>query len=385
MIWSSFLRCAKRRWNIMIKMIHRYGAGSDHIKNNIIKGGNNMKHTKKLISMMAAAAMTASLTSFTAAAEEVPVVDLSDLTIGACVMSFEQEFMANLVVGYEEFIRQTNINMLITDGGNMEVAKQVTNVENYISSGVDGILCQAVSLAAMKDTLGAALDKGIPVGVYPYDRSVGATTYFGYDEYTWGHSLGECAAQWAEDHFGGEKIKVLSITSPQEEASIERSRGWIEAAEEGYGAENIEWIDVAATDATTCISATESALQANPDIKMVLALGDQYGLAAYEALNSSGLDLSDVFLGACDGTDEALELVAQDTVFRCDVANDRFVSEIGFYWVENMVKIILGMEYDDPFPITTMAVTIDNVEEYRSREPEYVISEDLIEFVNNQK
>ena len=51
------------------------------------------------------------------------VVDLSDITIGACVMSFEQEFMANLVVGYQEFMKQTGVNMLLTDGGNMEVEK----------------------------------------------------------------------------------------------------------------------------------------------------------------------------------------------------------------------------------------------------------------------
>ena len=48
-----------------------------------------------------------------------------------------------------------------------------------------------------------------------------------------------------------------------------------------------------------------------------------------------------------------------------------------------MVKIALGMDYDDPFPITTIAITKDNVDDYRSREPEYVISQDLIDFVNN--
>ena len=79
---------------------------------------------------------------------------------------------------------------------------------------------------------------------------------------------------------------------------------------------------------------------------------------------------STMFLGSCDGTDTVLDYVQQDTVYRCTVANDRYVSEIGFYWAENMVKIILGMDYDDPFPITTMAITHDNVEEYRSRAPQ---------------
>lgn len=90
-----------------------------------------------------------------------------------------------------------------------------------------------------------------------------------------------------------------------------------------------------------------------------------------------------MYLGSCDGTDTVLDYVQEDTVYRCTVGNDRFVSEIGFYWVENMVKIALGMDYDDPFPITTIAITKDNVDDYRSREPEYVISQDLIDFVNN--
>ena len=125
------------------------------------------------------------------------VIDLSDITIGASVMSLQHEFMANLVKGYNEFIKQTNCNIIITDGGNMEPEKQVTNVENYITQGVDGILCQCISVETMKDTLKTAMAQGIPVGIYPYDTSVGATTYFGYDEYVWGYSLGEAGAVWA--------------------------------------------------------------------------------------------------------------------------------------------------------------------------------------------
>lgn len=131
---------------------------------------------KKFLCLLLAAVMALSLVACGSqpAADETKtndktnyVVDLSDITIGACVMSFEQEFMANLVVGYQEFMKQTGVNMLLTDGGNMEVEKQVTNVENYISAGVDGILVQCVSLEALKDTLRQAIDKGIPVGVYP--------------------------------------------------------------------------------------------------------------------------------------------------------------------------------------------------------------------------
>ena len=318
----------------------------------------------------------------TPAANSDLVVDLSDISVGACVMSLRHEFMANLVVGYKEFMAQTNCNVIITDGGNMEPEKQVTNVENYIAQNVDGILCQCISVETMKDTLKHAMDVGIPVGIYPYDTSVGATTYFGYNEYDWGYSLGENAADWINSKLDG-SAKILNVITTLEEAAVQRSQGWQDAIKALCDESKLEWVTVEATSSEDAMATTESALQANPDVDMVLVYNDDMGIGAYQAIVQSGLDTTNMYLGSCDGTDTVLDYVQEDTVYRCTVGNDRFVSEIGFYWVENMVKIALGMDYDDPFPITTIAITKDNVDDYRSREPEYVISQDLIDFVNN--
>ena len=318
----------------------------------------------------------------TPAANSDLVVDLSDISVGACVMSLRHEFMANLVVGYKEFMAQTNCNVIITDGGNMEPEKQVTNVENYIAQNVDGILCQCISVETMKDTLKHAMDAGIPVGIYPYDTSVGATTYFGYNEYDWGYSLGENAADWINSKLDG-SAKILNVITTLEEAAVQRSQGWQDAIKALCDESKLEWVTVEATSSEDAMATTESALQANPDVDMVLVYNDEMGIGAYQAIVQSGLDTTNMYLGSCDGTDTVLDYVQEDTVYRCTVGNDRFVSEIGFYWVENMVKIALGMDYDDPFPINTIAITKDNVDDYRSREPEYVISQDLIDFVNN--
>ncbi|HIU74785.1 MAG TPA: sugar ABC transporter substrate-binding protein [Candidatus Pelethocola excrementipullorum] len=310
------------------------------------------------------------------------VTDLSEITIGASVMSLQHEFMANLVKGYEEFQKQTGVKILITDGGNMEPEKQVSNVENYISQNVDGILCQCISVETMKDTLKQAMDKGIPVGIYPYDTSVGATTYFGYNEYEWGEKLGESASDWIKTKLGG-KAKIINITTSLEEAAIERCKGWTDKINELCGEDSIDWNTVEATSASDAMTAAESALQANPDVDLLLVYNDEMGIGVYEAVKQSGLDTTNMFIGSCDGTDTVLDYVQEDTVYRCTVGNDRYVSEIGYYWVQNMVKISLGMEYEDPFPITTIAIDVDNVEEYRSREASYVLDEELQKLVKN--
>ena len=177
--------------------------------------------------------------------------------------------------------------------------------------------------------------------------------------------------------------KILNVITTLEEAAVQRSQGWQDAIKALCDESKLEWVTVEATSSEDAMATTESALQANPDVDMVLVYNDEMGIGAYQAIVQSGLDTTNMYLGSCDGTDTVLDYVQEDTVYRCTVGNDRFVSEIGFYWVENMVKIALGMDYDDPFPITTIAITKDNVDDYRSREPEYVISQDLIDFVNN--
>lgn len=318
------------------------------------------------------------------ATESPYVVDLSDITIGASVMSLQHEFMANLVVGYNEFQRQTGVNLIITDGGNMEPEKQVVGVENYITQGVDGILAQCISVDTMKDTLQRAMAEGIPVGIYPWDKTVGATTYFGYNEHTWGYSLGETAADWIKTKLDG-KATVLNLSTSLEPSAVERRQGWVDALNELVGEENIEYIEVEATSSEDAQTVVESALQANPQIDLVLIFNDEMGVGAYNAVVQSGLDTTNMFVGSCDGTDTVLDLVAADTVYRCTVGNDRYVSEIGFYWVQEMVKIVLGMPYDNPFPITTMSITKDDVEAYRSRPPTYVVDQEVIDFVNSKK
>lgn len=329
------------------------------------------------------AAPAAEVTEEKPAASEY-VVDLTDITIGASVMSLQHEFMANLVVGYNEFQKQTGVNLIITDGGNMEPEKQVVGVENYITQNVDGILAQCISVDTMKDTLQRAMAQGIPVGIYPWDKSVGATTYFGYNEHTWGYSLGETASEWIKTKLDG-KATILNLSTSLEPSAVERRQGWVDALKELVGDENIKWIEVEATSSEDAQSVVESALQANPDIKLVLVFNDEMGVGAYNAVVQSGMDTTDMFVGSCDGTDTVLDFVEQDTVYRCTVGNDRYVTEIGFYWVQEMVKIVLGMPYDNPFPITTMSITIDNVAEYRSRPPKYVVSQDVIDFVNAKK
>jgi ribose transport system substrate-binding protein len=319
------------------------------------------------------------------AKKEKKVTDLSNITIGTCVMSLQHEFMVDLVTGYNEFQKQTNLHLLVTDGGNMEPEKQVSNVENFISQGVNGILVQAIDINTLRDTINSAADKGIPLGYYPHTPGIRAATYFNYVEYDWGYQLGVEAAKWIKGRLGG-KAKVINLESSLEPSAIERAQGWRDAIAKECGESNITWVRIEAKTSEDAIANVERALQANPDAQMVLVFNDLLGAAAYQAVVQSGLNLSDFFVGSCDGTNSVLDLVEQpNSVFRCTIGNNRFVTEIGYHWLQNIVKAALKMPFDNPFPITTVAITADNVKEYRNRKPNYKLDPEIEAYLASLK
>ncbi|GHV72776.1 sugar ABC transporter substrate-binding protein [Spirochaetia bacterium] len=339
-----------------------------------------MKNYFKVIAVLLSFLALGSLASCNKSKGSKQTGDLSSLTIGTCVMSFQQEFMIDLVTGYKEFIRQTKANVILTDGGNMEPEKQVQNVQNFIAQKVDGILVQAIAIDVMRDTINQAYAQGIPIGYYPPNPGVNANTWFDYNEYDWGYQLGEEAAEWTQKKLNG-KAKVINVESNLEQAAQERARGWREAMQNILGKENVQFIILDAKTTENTMSVTESALQANPDARVVLVHSDDMCLGAYEAVVQSGLPQDNFFVGSCDGTTPVLELVEQNTVYRATVGNDRFVTEMGFYWIENIARAALGMPYDSPFPITTITLNYDNVKQYRARAPKYELSPEIVEYM----
>lgn len=310
--------------------------------------------------------------------------DLSFLSVGTCVMSFQQEYMIGLVEGYTEFQKQTGVNWTSTDGGNNEPEKQVTNVENLIESGVDTLIVQCVSVDAMADLLNQAGDKGIDVAYYPKDDAVtGAKAYLGYDEYEWGHLLGEAGAQWMQENYDADhKPVIINLTSTQEKNSIERCQGMQDAIAEVY--DDYEWIKVEGVGAEDAMTNIEAALQAHPDTDMILCYNDNTSTGAYQAAIQSGLDLSKFLIGSCDGTDTVLDLMLEEnSPFRVTIGNSYTVPEIGYRWMQNIVKCSLGLSYDEKFNVQVMPIWQDEVDDYRSKEAVFELDEELAEYIDN--
>src|SRR5512133_2578133 len=177
-------------------------------------------------------------------------------------------------------------------------AKQVADVENFISQGIDLLIISPNEAAPLTDVVAKAYDKGIPVVVL--DRKVNGdkyTEWIGADNSLIGKKAGEYIAKWCKD-------KNLS---PCNVAEIRGLEGSTPAKERGDGfrkgiagnpdvkiiaSQNADWLREKA------IPVSQAMFQANPDVNVVYAHNDPMAEAAIISAQNAGLNLDDLlFIG----------------------------------------------------------------------------------------
>ena len=153
---------------------------------------------------------------------------------------------------------------LIVSNADGDAQQQNSQMQSLVNQGVDGILLVAVDQSAIASATNGASSAGIPV--VTFDRALPDNTavafHTGLDSLADGKSCGAFMASKAD----GQPHKVLELLGAlNDQNAIDRSAGFEESLDASTN--NLEIIK-APTDwnADQALSATENALQANPDI-----------------------------------------------------------------------------------------------------------------------
>ena len=185
-------------------------------------------------------------------------------------------------------------------------------IDAAVAKGPDGLVVSVPDYDALQDSLAAATDAGIPIitinsGSDVY-QEIGALTHVGQDETVAGEGAG---AQLAEEG----ATKVICINQEVGNAGLDaRCAGAKEAIEEAGG--TLEVLQVDLNDAAGAQNTISSALQADPDIDGILALGPTGAAPALAAKQDVG---SDAILATFDLSPEVLDAIeAGDMAFAVD-------------------------------------------------------------------
>lgn len=242
------------------------------------------------------------------------------------------------------------------------VAKQIEQIENFITSGVDAIMVNAVDANAIENVCKQAQDAGIKVMCWD-DEMTNSDLNWLVSNYDVGVIVGQQAAEFINATFENGECEVAVLGYPQTPILLERENGIKDALAEN--APNAKVVaSQPAIDANEGLAAMENILQANPNVKVVCCIGGGGAVGANEALKAANMLADDVGVFAIDATDQELAAITAGEAIRMSVmltGTDVQRGEAAYGLILSMLDGTQAEKnvYRDAFPVTS-----ENVAEY---------------------
>lgn len=307
-------------------------------------------------------ATTAKAADSTAAATQADTTSGKSYKIGISVLTMSGQFFIDLVDAAKTEIESKGGELMVNDANNSSET-QIAALENFIQAGVDGIIVCAVDTQAAAPVIAEAKEAGIAV-VCLTSKVDGYDAYIGADEYQLGYTQGEAVGKWIAEHWGTtEEIEAATLNYDLLESVIQRKVGIMEGVQK-Y-APNVKFVaDATAADQTEGMTNTENFLQAHPNLRIVCGVSDGAALGAYEAFKAAQMtDPNKYIIAGVDATDEALDKISEGTIYQFTVNQNP--KGTGVQLVDTCIAVIEGGEYEKDNMPDLVAVTPDNISEYR--------------------
>ena len=168
--------------------------------------------------VLGSAAVVLSFTTAAMAADKVPT------TVGITVGTLANPFFTPLVAGAKAAVLAANPNATVnTVGADYELAKQSTQIDNFIASGANLIMVNAVDANAIAPAIERAKAKGIVVGAFDVSAKGADVTVM-----TNNKQAGEIACAFLADQLKGKGNAVI-INGPPVSSIVDRVSGCKEA------------------------------------------------------------------------------------------------------------------------------------------------------------
>lgn len=238
-----------------------------------------------------------------------------------------------------------------------DVTKQITQIEDLIAQGIDGIFLNPAEAEGILPAMDQLKQANIPV--INYDTEVAnykdyVAAYVGSDNKNAGKVVGEDLVKKVPN--GG---KIIILDSPTMNSVTDRVNGFTEAIKD-KGFEVVAQQD-AKGNLEEAMGIAEDLFQAHSDVVAVFGGNDPTALGILAAANAAGL--KDVLVYGVDGSpDFKKELSNPDSLLEGTGAQSPVT--IADKSVEVMYKVLAGEPVDERYPVETFMITRDNLEQY---------------------
>ena len=236
-----------------------------------------------------------------------------------------------------------------------DVQAQITQIEDLIAQGVEGIALAPTDPNALAPVVDAAKAAGIPVVFVDTRGSNEGVTFIGTNN--------EVGAALAADFMcknlpSGSDVAILQglVSQSTGQARAEGSKKGLEACGLKVVAEQTaEW------DRAKGLSVTENILAGNPNIKGIFASNDNMALGAVEALKAAN-KLQDVMVVGFDANPDAANSILAGEM-TASIA--QAPGNMGGFGIQALVDLKAGKTLDAWIDTGTVLVTKDNAADYQ--------------------
>lgn len=288
--------------------------------------------------------------------------------IGITLQSLENDYWAGVFGEVEKLLKEKGWDYTLIDCKDNS-ATQISQIENFITSGVDMIMVHPSDPSAIEEVCQQALDAGIKVMCWD-DKMENTTVNWVLDNTELGKTIAEPAADFIDEHYSEDnKAEVCVIGYPQTPILLERENGIVEGLKAAEGKYEIV-ATIEGLEAGPAQTNVETVLQAHPDCKVFVTIGAGADIGANQALltqykNEIPEDCG-IFSG--DATEQQMRAIksgneASNTTVGFEGSNARTAKAC----VEMYEKVLSGEKFEGgdhdtfrPFVV----INADNVDEY---------------------
>lgn len=281
-----------------------------------------------------------------------------EVLVGLSIPQVANPYFTTIKNGCEEACAELGFKLVTVDA-DYDVAKQVSQMEDFLNQEVDCVIACPIDGNALMQVTDDLQEAGIPV--FTFAQSID-NAYFSYivDEYAYGQAIGANAAKWINEKLDGE-AEVLIISQDNVEAVVRRGDGIQDTIEEQCPNSTIV-ARQAGDNPELGMQIAEDILQQFPNVKVITGNNDSGALGGYEAVKAMGLATEDFYVGGADATPEALSKMKEEgSVYRATV--DLFPHRYGREMVEkyNEIKDNVPTEIQEPVYFETNPVWQEDV------------------------
>lgn len=305
------------------------------------------KNLSVLLSLVMLAVMLLSFGAVAVAEEE------AHYTFGFSVPTMNNPFFLTITDAARETI-EGNGDTFIPGDPQMDPQKQISQIEDMITQGIDVMVLCPIDSASIKAALTACNDAGVPVIIFDtpvHDPELVVTTVAS-DNVNAGRVAGEDMKKNLPE---GSTVAIMH--SPSAQACVERVEGFMEAVGD-YFEIVAEYDGKGDTGVTMPIA--EDVLSGNPELGAFFAVNDPSAIGCVQAIESAGRT-GKVLVYGVDGQPMAKQAIKEGTMSGTGAQSPINLGKIA---VESAYKYLAGETLEENVIVDTFIINADNIDDY---------------------